>query len=89
MPDEPTSMQEQSPLSEAQDSVHKASRAVKQALSNTTDMALQQAQNAIDKAQNAVNQLGNMDDKPTNEIRTEFSSVQIDYYKASRNRNQS
>lgn len=86
MPDEPTSKQEQSPLSEAQDSVHKARRAVAQALSHTAQQPLEQAQNAIEKARKAVHQMGNpTDTRASQEVRTELSNLEVEWIHAQRN----
>lgn len=89
MPDEPTSMQDQSPLSEAQDSVHKARRAALQALSHTSNQMLEQASHAISKARNALTQIDDEDNPVAcNEVRQELSSVEGDYQSALRNQKQ-
>ena len=86
MPDEPTSMQAQSDLGEAQDSVHKARRAVAQALSNTTATSLEQASNALQKAQHAVAACADSPMGPVvREVQEELASVETDFRQAQQN----
>lgn len=86
MPDEPTSMQAQSNLGEAQDSVHKARRAVAEALSNTTTTSLEQASHAVQKAQHAVAQCVDSPMGPAvREVQEELSAVEADFRRAEQN----
>lgn len=90
MPDEPTSMQAQSNLGEAQDSVHKARRAVSQALSNTTPTMLGQAANALLKAKNAVAVcVDSPMQREVDEIKAELASVEADFTQAQQNHHSS
>lgn len=51
-----TSLQEQTPLSQAQNSVHNAHNAVTQAQSHPSEQLIEQAQTAVERAQTAVDQ---------------------------------
>lgn len=63
MTHEPTSLQKQSPLSEAQDAVEKARHAAAQAQSRPTPTMLHQAEQALAKAERAVAQAAGDDNK--------------------------
>lgn len=54
MTDEPRSIQMQTPLADAQDSVEKTENAVKQAQSHPSERMIDQAQRSLDHAQQAV-----------------------------------
>lgn len=54
MTDEPRSIQAQTPLADAQDSVEKTENAVKQAQSHPSEMMIDQAQRSMNHAQQAV-----------------------------------
>lgn len=56
MSDEKTSLQFQSPLSQAQRSIDKAENAIAQAYSNPNDVAIRQAEQALEKAQRSLEQ---------------------------------
>ncbi|OPA81093.1 hypothetical protein BVG16_01780 [Paenibacillus selenitireducens] len=49
-----SSMNEQTPLTQAQNSIDKLRHAVSQALSHPTDQSVEQAHTALERAQNAV-----------------------------------
>ena len=54
MTDEPRSIQTQTPLADAQDSVEKTENAVKQAQSHPSERMIDQAQHSMNHAQQAV-----------------------------------
>jgi hypothetical protein len=77
MSKEPTSLQNQSPLSQAQDSVTKATNAVNQAQSHPSGTTIQQAENAMDKALKAVAQAQQTDNqKALQETELQLNEIQ-------------
>ncbi|MDQ0189210.1 hypothetical protein JI721_11735 [Alicyclobacillus cycloheptanicus] len=86
MPNRSSSMQDQSPLSEAQDSVTKARHAVSQAQSHPSDQMVTQARNALDKAERAVAQAAQQDENSIavdtveddlRDVSSDFQSAQV------------
>lgn len=76
--DEDTSLQEQSPLSQAQQSVETADHAVTQAMSHPTYTMIEQAEHALERAENAVGQAANSH----NHIAFEETKESLDQAKA-------
>lgn len=78
MSDEKTSLQIQSPLSQAQRSIDKAENAIAQAFSHPDDQAILQAQNALEKAQRSLEQ-AQMTENPLaiRQARDQFKEAQM------------
>jgi hypothetical protein len=77
MANEPTSLQKQSPLSEAQDAVEKARHAVAQAQSHPSDTLLGQAERALQKAERALTQAdGNDNHMALRQLRDDMDAIE-------------
>ncbi|MEK4511072.1 hypothetical protein EJP82_14940 [Paenibacillus anaericanus] len=74
-----SSLQAQSPLADAQQSVGKVHRAVKQAQSHPSDETVENAYNAINKAENALSQAaGSLNQEPLQRAYEDLQQDQAD-----------
>jgi hypothetical protein len=72
-----SSLQSQTPVSQAQNSANKARRAVEQALSHPSEQTMEQAANSIERAERAIEQASESEDQNGLELAEEMLAENI------------